>query len=99
MVHARCASLAVAAQTLTFGLMAQGPRRVNWQRAAVSMFLLGVVFFGWSFLTPGAGGTWLNRAVILMAAMFAIVGLFGGGFDRLLAREPDWTQAFRDCVP
>ncbi len=93
------ASLAVAAQALTFGLMAQGPRRVNWQRAAVSMFLLGAVFFGWSWLTPGATGTWLNRAVILMAAMFAIVALFGGGFDKLLAREPDWTRAFRDCVP
>lgn len=93
------ASLAVAAQVLTFGLVAQGPRRVNWQRAAVSMFLLGVVFFGWSWLTPGAGGTWLNRAVIVMAAMFAIIGLFGAELDKLLEREPDWTKAFRDCVP
>jgi hypothetical protein len=93
------ASLAVAAQALTFGLMAQGSRRVNWQRSAVSMFLLGVVFFGWSFLTPGAGGTWLNRAVILMAAMFAIVGLFGAELDKLIEHEPDWTRAFRDCVP
>lgn len=93
------AALAVAAQALTFGLMAQGPRRVNWQRAAVSMFLLGVVFFGWSFLTPGAGGTWLNRAVIVMATVFAIIGLFGAELDKLLEREPDWTRAFRDCVP
>ena len=93
------ASLAVVAQALTFGLIAQGPRRVNWQRAAVSMFLLGVVFFGWSFLTPGAGGTWLNRAVIVMAAMFAIIGLFGAELDKLLEKEPDWTKAFRDCVP
>jgi hypothetical protein len=93
------ASLAVAAQALTFGVMAEGPRRVNWQRAAVSMFLVGVVFFGWSWLTPGAGGTWLNRAVILMAAMFAIIGLFGAELDKLIERQPDWTKAFRDCVP
>jgi hypothetical protein len=93
------ASIAVGAQALTFGLMAQGPRRVNWQRAAVAMFALGAVFFGWSWLTPGVTGTWLNRAVILMAEMFAIVGLFGGGLDKLLAREPDWTRAFRSCVP
>jgi hypothetical protein len=93
------ASLAVGVQALTFGLMAQGPRRVNWQRAAVAMFVLGTVFFGWSWLTPGASGTWLNRAVILMAEMFAIVALFGGGFEKLLAREPDWTKAVRACVP
>ena len=93
------ASMAVGAQALTFGLMAQGPRRVNWQRAAVAMFVLGAVFFGWSWLTPGASGTWLNRAVILMAEMFAFVGLFGAGLDKLIAREPDWTKAFRACVP
>jgi len=93
------ASVAVGAQALTFGLMAQGSRRVNWQRAAVAMFVLGVVFFGWSWLTPGANGAWLNRAVILMAEMFAIVGVFGAGLDKLIAREPDWTKAFRGCVP
>ena len=93
------AAIAVGAQALTFGLMAQGARRVNWQRAAVTMFVLGAVFFGWSWLTPGVTGTWLNRAVILMAEMFAIVGLFGSGLDKLLAREPAWTEAFRSCVP
>ena len=93
------ASLAVGAQALTFGVMAQGPRRVSWQRAAVSMFLLSVVFFGWSWLTPGAGGTWLNRAVILIAEMFAIIGLFGAELDKLIEKEPDWTKAFRDMVP
>jgi hypothetical protein len=93
------ASIAVGAQAMTFGLMAQGPRRVNWQKAAVAMFALGAVFFGWSWLTPGVTGTWLNRAVILMAEMFAVVALFGGVSDRLSAREPDWTSAFRSCVP
>jgi hypothetical protein len=93
------ASLAVAAQALTFGLMAQGPRRLKWQRVAVAMFIVGAVFLGWSWLTPGASGTWLNRAVILMTVMFAAVALFGAGLGRLIEREPDWTNAFRDCVP
>jgi hypothetical protein len=93
------ASLAVAAQAVTFGLMAQGTHRLKWQRAAVSMFLLGSIFFGWSCLAPGAGGTWLNRAVILMALMFAFVAVFGAGLARLIEREPDWTKAFRDIVP
>src|SRR5438045_5954783 len=93
------ASIAVMAQTLTFGLMAQGKRRVKWQQAAISMLLLGGVFLGWSALTPGASGTWLNRAVILMTVTFAAVALFGVELDKLIEREPDWTKAFRDCVP
>lgn len=93
------ASLAVGLQTLTFGLMARGRLRVKWQRAAVTMFLLGMVFCGWSSLTPGSTGTWLNRAVILMALMFATVAVFGAGLDRLFKREPVWTKAIRDCVP
>ena len=93
------AAMAVAAQAFTFGLMAQGPHRLKYQRVAISMFLVGAVFIGWSFLTPHASSTWLNRAVILMALMFAIVALFGIGLDKLIEREPDWAKAFRDCVP
>jgi len=48
---------------------------------------------------PPGTGTWLNRAVILMVEMFAIVALFGAELDKLITREPDWTNAFRDCVP
>ncbi|HSP62266.1 MAG TPA: hypothetical protein VLQ90_04720 [Pyrinomonadaceae bacterium] len=93
------AAMAVVTQALTFGLMAQGQHRLKWQRAAVAMFLLGAVFLGWSGLAPGASGTWLNRAVILMTLMFATVASFGIGLDKLIAREPDWSRAFRDCVP
>ena len=93
------ASIAIVAQALTFGLMAQGIHRAKWQRAAISLFLAGAVFVGWSFLTPHVSGTWLNRAVILMALMFGIVALFGIELDKLIEREPDWSKAFRDCVP
>jgi len=61
--------------------------------------LIGCVFVGWSFLTPGVTGTWLNRAVTLMAITFAAVGLFGLELDKLVERQPDWTAAFRDCIP
>jgi len=93
------ASAAVIAQTLTFGLLAEGPRRRALQRTAVAMFLIGLVFLGWAFLTPDGSGTWLNRAVILMIVMFASVALFGAGVVKLGEREPDWTIAIRDCVP
>jgi hypothetical protein len=93
------ASAAVIAQTLTFGLLAEGPRRRALQHTAVAVFLVGLVFLGWAFLTPGDSGTWLNRAVILMIVMFAAVALFGAGVVKLGEREPDWTIAIRDCVP
>ena len=63
------------------------------------MFVFGAVFFGWSWLVPGDSGTWLNRAVILMVEMFAMVALFGLELDKALEREPDWTRSVRDCVP
>jgi hypothetical protein len=83
----------------TFALMAEGRMRRTWQRAAVTVFLLGAVLFGWSLLMPGTSATWLNRAVILMSLMFAAVALFGAGLNRFSARTPDWSQAIRDCVP
>lgn len=93
------AAFAVGVTGFTFVLLAEGRLRRTWQRAAVSMFLMGTVLFGWSLLIPGTSGTWLNRAVILMSLMFAAVALFGAGLNRFVAREPEWSQAFRDCVP
>jgi hypothetical protein len=93
------ASFAVMAQCVTFALVAQGQKRRVWQRTAVAALITGTVFLGWSLLVPGTSGTWLNRAVILMSLMFATVALFGAGLGKLFEREPDWTSAFRDCVP
>ena len=93
------AALAVAVQALSFGLMAEGKARPRWQRDAFVMFAVGAVFFGWAWLVPGVTGTWLNRAVILMVEMFAMVALFGLELDKAIKREPEWTTAIRDCVP
>lgn len=93
------AALAVAIAGFAFVLMADGRLRATWQRAAVTMFLLGIVLLAWSLLTPEASGTWLNRAVILMSLMLAAVALFGAGLNRFVESEPDWSKAFRDCVP
>jgi len=93
------AALAVLLQCATFGLAAEGKRRVALQRAAVAMLLVGIVFLSWSFLTPRVSGSWVNRAVILMTVMFAFVALFGLELDKLTERKPDWAKAFRDCVP
>ena len=93
------AALAVLVQCATFGLAAEGKRRMALQRTAVAMLLVGIVFVSWSFLTPRVSGTWVNRSVILMSVMFAFVGLFGLELSKITERKPDWAKAFRDCVP
>ena len=93
------AALAVAAQAATFGLLAEGMLRPRWQRAAIAILVIGAVFFGWAWLTPGVTGTWLNRAVILMVEMFALTALYGLALNKALERAPDWTRVARDCIP
>jgi hypothetical protein len=93
------AASAVIVQALALTLVAQETSRQSWRKAAFAVFVLGAVFFGWAWLVPGVTGTWLNRAVILMVEMFAIVALFGLELEKLLAREPDWAKAIRACAP
>lgn len=92
-------ALAVVAQAVTFALLAEGIRRLKWQRAAVAVFVAGIVFLGWAFLIPWDTGTWLNRAVILMIEMFAFVALYALVLNKASEREPDWTAAVRGCIP
>jgi hypothetical protein len=93
------AALAVAIQAFTFNLVAVAHHRRGWQRAALAVFILGLVYFGWGWLMPGVTDTWLNRAVILMVEMFGIVALFGLELDKAIEREPEWAKSIRSCVP
>ncbi len=92
-------ALAVLAQTLTFGLLAEGMWRATWQRVALGMLAVGAVFFGWAWLTPFTNGTWLNRAVVLMIVMFGMIALYALGTDRQRLRETGWTEAARSFIP
>jgi len=93
------AALAVAGQALTFALLAEGVWRARWRRAAIAAFVTGLVFVGWAWLVPGTTGTWLNRAVILMLEMFALVSFYALVLNKALRQEPEWTEAARRCVP
>jgi hypothetical protein len=93
------AGLALAAQFLTFGLLAEGVREQNWRRAAIGAGVVGAVLIGWSWLTPGANATWLNRSVILMLETFGLTALYGFALNKANARWPQWTNAARSCVP
>jgi hypothetical protein len=93
------AALALAAQCLTFALLAEGDWQKNWHRAAIAAFTVGMILIGWSWLTPGVDATWLNRSVILMVETFGLTALYGLLLDKANARWPDWTNAARACVP
>jgi hypothetical protein len=93
------AALMVITQVLTLGLLAEGRRRERWQEAAVTTFFVGVVLFGWSWLTPGDTGTWLNRSVILMLLAFGLTALYGLLLNEARAHWSGWTGAAKTCVP
>jgi hypothetical protein len=93
------AALAFAAQCLTLGLLAEGRQAQHWRRAAIAVLILGLVFFGWSWLTPFVDATWLNRSVILMLTSFGLTALYAILLKKANRHFPDWTGAARACVP
>jgi hypothetical protein len=93
------AALAVAAQFVTFAALAEGMSKRTWQQVAIAVLVVGFTFFGWSWLTPGTTGTWLNRSVILMLLMFGLTALYGFLLKEAKARSLEWTTAAQRCVP
>ena len=93
------AALAFAVQALTLGLLAEGREARHWRRAAIAVFVLGLVFFGWSWLTPLVDATWLNRSVILMLVVLGLTAVYATLLKKASERFPEWTSAARSCVP
>jgi hypothetical protein len=93
------AAVAFAAQVITLALLAEGAQAQRWRRAAITVLVVGLVFFGWSWLTPGVNATWLNRSVILMLTTFGVTALYALLLDKANNHFPDWTKAARACVP
>ena len=93
------AAFAVIAQFLTFAFLAEGVWEQRWRRGALAVSIVGLVLFGWSWLTPGLNATWLNRSVILMLETFGLVAVYGLLLHKVNVRFPDWTSSARACVP
>jgi len=93
------AALAFAAQSLTLGLLAEGTEAQRWRRAAIAVFVLGTIFFGWSWLTPLVDATWLNRSVILMLVVSGLTTIYAILLKQATRQFSDWTNAARACVP
>jgi hypothetical protein len=93
------AAVGVVAQFVTFALFAEGVWKRQWQQVAIVVFVVGLTFFGWSWLTPWITGTWLNRSVILMLLVFGLTALYGWLLKEFQSRAPEWTSAAKSCVP
>src|SRR6185369_8218470 len=76
-----------------------GAEAKDSRRAAIVVAVIGAIFIGWSWLTPGLNSTWLNRSVILMVLVFALTAVYGLVLDKLSARYSEWTSAARACIP
>lgn len=93
------AALAVVAQFVTYALFAEGKLKRQWQQLAILLLVVGLIFLGWSWLTPWITGTWLNRSVILMLLTFGLTALYGWLLKEVKARAPEWASAAQSCVP
>ncbi|HXQ72999.1 MAG TPA: hypothetical protein VN844_21045, partial [Pyrinomonadaceae bacterium] len=93
------AALAVVAQFVTFALFAEGKLKRQWQQLAILLLVVGLIFLGWSWLTPWVTGTWLNRSVILMLLAFGLTALYGWLLKEVKGRVPEWASAAQSCVP
>ena len=93
------AALAVVTQFFVLAQFAEGHNAEDWRRLALVVLVAGFILFGWSWLTPGINGTWLNRSVILMLAAFGLTALYALFLDRAKHAWPTWSNAVRFSVP
>lgn len=93
------AALAVITQFFVLAQFAEGHNAEPWRRLAIAVLVSGLVLFGWSWLTPGVNGTWLNRSVILMLAAFGFTALYALFLERIRELRPAWSNAVRFTIP
>ena len=93
------AALALVLQFFVVTQFAEGERAEEWRRFALVVLVAGLVLLGWSWLTPGINGTWLNRSVILMLEAFGLTALYALFLDKVVKSQPNWSSSIRFSVP
>jgi hypothetical protein len=93
------AAHAALAEVLATGLLAQGERRLQLQRVALGVGVVGAVAWGWAWIAPGAPSALLDRMVVLLVVVAGASILYGFGLVKLLRRENQWTIAAQHLVP
>jgi hypothetical protein len=92
------AAAVVLAHTMTAVLLTDPNHRQKWQSAAIAICLIGLVFFGWAWLTPLTWTAWLNRGAILIAVMSSVVALMTFKLSSIRRSRPDWSAALDTSV-
>jgi hypothetical protein len=93
------AAYAVGAQVLAIGLLARGTVRTSLQYLALVWGVLFAVAFGWAWIAPDHPAPWLHRLIVTVAAVSAMVVLYGFGLVKFLRCENEWTRAAVRFVP
>jgi hypothetical protein len=93
------AAYAVGAQAFAIGLLAYGAVRLRLQYLALAWGVLFAVAFSWSWLPPEFPAPWLHRLVVTVAAIAAMIVVYGLGLVKFLKRENEWTRAAERFVP
>jgi hypothetical protein len=92
-------AIAVAAQSITFGLLAEGAVQTKWRRGAIAAFLIGAVLFGWAWLTPDVNATWLNRSVILLVETALLTDVYGFSIGKIRKQNEAWAKSISSALP
>ncbi len=93
------AAYAIGAQAIALGLLARGAVRTSLQYLALVWGVLFAVAFGWAWVPPDFAAPWLHRLVVTVAALAAVVVVYGFGLVKFLRRENEWTRAAGRLVP
>lgn len=93
------AALAVVIQCFVIAQFGEGKNAEEWRRLAIAVLIVGLVLFGWSWLTPGINATWLNRSVILMLTTFGLTAMYALFLEKVTGFRPAWSGAVRFSVP
>ena len=90
---------AIGAQAFAIGLLALGGVRTPLQYTALVWGVLFAVAFGWAWLPPYFAEPLLHRLIVTMAALAAMVIVYGFGLVKFLKRDNDWIRAAARLVP
>ncbi len=93
------AAYAVGAQAFAIGLLARGAVRTSLQYLSLVWGVLFAVAFAWAWVPPDFRAPWLHRLVVTVAALAAVVVVYGFGLVKFLKRENEWTRAAARLVP
>jgi hypothetical protein len=93
------AAYAIGAQVFAIGLLARGAVRTPLQYLALVWGVLFAAAFGWAWLPPDFRAPWLHRLVVTVAALAAMVVVYGFGLVKFFRRENEWTRAAARLVP